>query len=350
MAEPVPAALGRLPAIPLSHSAALLEHGFCVVKQLVSEELLAKAVRSIRNDPLLLPVSLCITRHASIQNSLLLQEVAVSRLLAVEGDAAGSEFRQEAGVGRLAALVGKDPVFERLITDEGVLSYVAAVLGASRLKLSSVNARVVPSLASASAGDEGGGPEESSSSGLQPLHADFSAVADDDGPWVANVLIALAPCKKRKQPLLACGYVGFPDRSRLCVQILPQRARCVRCQAPTSGGAYPRCVRHLCVPTFNSGTFSEKILAQEDMTDPTAPHPDETFITASRGDCIIMNAHTWHGGTPNLSPAGGKGKGAVHLFWCRRDKPQQQHQKLLVDAEAAANMGEVRMQAIHCRF
>jgi hypothetical protein len=119
-----------------------------------------------------------------------LQGAAVERLLSAEGDAAGSEFRQEPGVGRLAALVGKDAVFEQLVTHEGVLSYVASILGATRLKLSSVNGRVVPPTAPGV-----GSSESAAAPGLQPLHADFSAVADADGPWVANVLVALAPCK-----------------------------------------------------------------------------------------------------------------------------------------------------------
>jgi hypothetical protein len=45
MEAAVPAALGRLPAIPEDHAAQLRDQGFCVVRQLISEELLARAVR-----------------------------------------------------------------------------------------------------------------------------------------------------------------------------------------------------------------------------------------------------------------------------------------------------------------
>jgi hypothetical protein len=45
MEAPVPAALGQLPAIPEEHAAHLRDQGFCVVKGLLSAELLAEAVR-----------------------------------------------------------------------------------------------------------------------------------------------------------------------------------------------------------------------------------------------------------------------------------------------------------------
>ncbi len=40
-----------------------------------------------------------------------------------------------------------------------------------------------------------------------------------------------------------------------------------------------------------------------------------------------MNAHAWHGGTANRTPAP---RLAMHAFYCRRDKPQQQYQKQLL--------------------
>jgi ectoine hydroxylase-related dioxygenase (phytanoyl-CoA dioxygenase family) len=220
----------------------------------------------------------CIARFARSP-----QEAAVHRLLAAEGAAAGSEFRQEAGTSRLAALVGKDGIFERLATNRGVLEYVAFILGGSRLKLSSANARVVPSSSNVNDGP----------AGRQPLHADFSAVADDIGPWVVNVLVALAPYSTITGPLRA-------------------------------------------VP----GSHRWQRLPAEDMPDPSAAHPAEVQITCDRGDCIVMNAHTWHSGTENLSPTGTRGKAAVHLFWCRRDMPQQQHQKRLIPLGVQQSMNE----------
>src|SRR3954451_4799880 len=57
-----------------------------------------------------------------------------------EGENAGSEFRQEPKARRLANLVAKGEVYQRLVTNPEVLSYVGSVLG-PRFKLSSLNAR-----------------------------------------------------------------------------------------------------------------------------------------------------------------------------------------------------------------
>ena len=43
-----------------------------------------------------------------------------------------------------------------------------------------------------------------------------------------------------------------------------------------------------------------------------------------------MNAHLWHGGTANRTAAP---RLAMHAFYCRRDKPQQQYQKRLLRPE-----------------
>ncbi len=43
-----------------------------------------------------------------------------------------------------------------------------------------------------------------------------------------------------------------------------------------------------------------------------------------------MNAHVWHGGTGNRTSAP---RLAMHAFYCRRDKPQQQYQKRLLRPE-----------------
>ena len=75
-AEPLtPAAMRQLPPIPADHARQLAEVGYVVVPQMFSADVLARA------------------------------EEAVKRLLAEEGDAAGSEFRQEDGVERLAAAI-----------------------------------------------------------------------------------------------------------------------------------------------------------------------------------------------------------------------------------------------------
>jgi ectoine hydroxylase-related dioxygenase (phytanoyl-CoA dioxygenase family) len=63
------------------------------------------------------------------------------------------------------------------------------------------------------------------------------------------------------------------------------------------------------------------------LDDPMAPHPDEVLLTGTAGSVAVMNAHLWHGGTANRSS---RPRLAMHAFYCRRDKPQQQYQKQLL--------------------
>jgi len=65
------------------------------------------------------------------------------------------------------------------------------------------------------------------------------------------------------------------------------------------------------------------------MADPAAPNPNEVLVTGKAGSVIVMNAHLWHGGTANRTNAHRR---AVHSFYCRWDKPQQQYQKRLLPA------------------
>src|SRR3954452_20322826 len=93
----------------------------------------------------------------------------IAELYDREADRAGVEFKQEPGCRRLANLVDKGAVFERVISHPAVLHCVGHVLGPD-FKLSSLNARSVnPHWA-----------------GAQPLHADMAAVADERGYWVCN--------------------------------------------------------------------------------------------------------------------------------------------------------------------
>jgi ectoine hydroxylase-related dioxygenase (phytanoyl-CoA dioxygenase family) len=64
-----------------------------------------------------------------------------------------------------------------------------------------------------------------------------------------------------------------------------------------------------------------------------APHPDEVLLTGKAGSVAVMNAHVWHGGTANRTAAP---RLAMHAFYCRGDKPQQQYQKALLRPEVQA--------------
>jgi len=66
-----------------------------------------------------------------------------------------------------------------------------------------------------------------------------------------------------------------------------------------------------------------------------AAHPAEVLLTGKAGTIAVMNAHMWHGGTANRSPSP---RLAMHAFYCRRDKPQQQYQKQLLSPEVQATL------------
>lgn len=186
----------------------------------------------------------------------------VDELFVLEGDRAGSEFKQEAGSRRLANLIDKGDVFRRLLTHRNLLDYVRHVLG-PEIKLSSLNARAA----------------DPASRG-QPLHADMSAVADQHGAWVCNTVWMLDDFTKRNG----------------AIRVVP-------------------------------GSHHRRQLPAEALDDPAAPHADEVLLTGNAGDVLVMNAHTWHGGTANITNTTRR---AVHVFFCRRDKPQQQYQKALL--------------------
>jgi ectoine hydroxylase-related dioxygenase (phytanoyl-CoA dioxygenase family) len=122
----------------------------------------------------------------------------------------------------------------------------------------------------------------------QPLHVDAGALPDEHGYWVCNALWMLDDFT--------------PDNGTLRV-----------------------------VP----GTHRSGRRPQDALADPQAPHPDEVLVTGRAGDVVVMNAHLWHGGTANRTDAR---RLALHAFYCRRDKPQQQYQKALLRVETQAGL------------
>ena len=190
----------------------------------------------------------------------------VDELFRLEGDRAGSEFKQEPNARRLANLVDKGAVFEQIIANPVILDYVRSVLG-PRIKLSSLNARSA----------------DPCSDCRQPLHADMAAVSDEKGFWVCNTVWMLD---------------GFTEENG-AIRMVP-------------------------------GSHHWRKLPQDVLADPLAPHPDEILLTGPAGTVVVMNAHLWHGATANRTAAARR---AVHGFYCRWDKPQQQHQKTMLRPE-----------------
>jgi ectoine hydroxylase-related dioxygenase (phytanoyl-CoA dioxygenase family) len=195
----------------------------------------------------------------------------IEELYETEGEIAGSEFRTEPGSRRLANLVDKGEIFQRLIAMPRILELVGHVLG-DRFKLSSFNARSANPY----------------SSEAQPLHCDAAALPDDTGFWVCNTIWLLDDFT------LANG----------ATRVIP-------------------------------GSHKWAKLPQDMLIDPVTAHPEEVLLTAPAGSVVVMNTHAWHGGTANRTA---NHRRALHAFYCRFDKPQQQYQKRLLRPETQAQL------------
>lgn len=192
-------------------------------------------------------------------------------LVAAEGAAAGSEVHQEEGTARLADLVNKDPLFDRTWSHPVLLAAVHHVLRRP-FKLSSLNAR-----------------EALPGAGLQRLHADWGPRLAVDEPWhVVNSLWLLDD------------YAG--DNG--CTRLVPGSHR-------LAGGIDPA------------------------YHDPARAHPDEVVLRAPAGSVVVLNAHTWHGGTRNVA---GARRRVVHAYFTAREHPQQTDQRRHLRPETAARL------------
>ena len=120
----------------------------------------------------------------------------------------------------------------------------------------------------------------------QPLHVDMGAIPDEDGYWVCNTVWLLDDFTRDNGP----------------TRMVP-------------------------------GSHKWGRRPQDVLSDLHAPHPQEVLLVAPAGAVVVMNAHMWHGGTANRS---GSPRLAMHAFYCRRDKPQQQYQKQLLRPEVQA--------------
>jgi hypothetical protein len=76
------------------------------------------------------------------------------------------------------------------------------------------------------------------------------------------------------------------------------------------------------------------------LEDRAAPHPDEVLATGPRGTVYLFIAHTWHGGTKNVS---GRRRRILHISYVDRRFPQQLDQKAFMRPDVAVTLApEVR--------
>jgi ectoine hydroxylase-related dioxygenase (phytanoyl-CoA dioxygenase family) len=83
------------------------------------------------------------------------------------------------------------------------------------------------------------------------------------------------------------------------------------------------------------GSHRYRRLPAEALADPLADHSEQVLVTGRAGSVVILNAHMWHAGTPNRSD---RPRTALHAFYCRRDKPQQQYQRRLLRPQVEASL------------
>lgn len=117
----------------------------------------------------------------------------------------------------------------------------------------------------------------------QPLHADMGAIADERGYWVCNSVWMLDDFTIENGP----------------TRVVP-------------------------------GSHRWNRLPQDVLEEPDASHEDEEIITGRAGTVVVMNAHAWHGGLANRTD---RPRTALHAFYSRSDKPQQQYQRRLLSQE-----------------
>lgn len=193
----------------------------------------AEQVRQLQSDGVLvLP---------GVMDAAWLEELraAVAQRLAIEGPDAGAEFRKEEHAQRLANLVDKGEVFQRLVSHPDLLQAAEAVLGPD-FKLGSLNYRSA----------------DPHSDSAQPLHCDMGALPDARGNAVFNSIWLLDD------------FTADNGATR-----------------------------------YVPGSHRWGKLAQAAVADPAAEYPGEVLVLAAAGDVILMNAHLWHGGTANRTGA-----------------------------------------------
>jgi ectoine hydroxylase-related dioxygenase (phytanoyl-CoA dioxygenase family) len=81
----------------------------------------------------------------------------------------------------------------------------------------------------------------------------------------------------------------------------------------------------------------------DEMEDPRAPHPREVVLQAKAGDVVVVNSHTWHGGTTNRTQGTRR---VMHGYFCRRGQTQQLDQQKYLRPETAAQLSPASLHLL----
>jgi hypothetical protein len=127
----------------------------------------------------------------------------------------------------------------------------------------------------------------------QPWHADAGAVADERGYWVCNTIWMLDDFTPNN------GATRMIPRSHAWRRLPPAGNRDTRA--------------------------------------------DEELVTGRAGTVVVMNTHMWHAGTGNNTD---RCRRALHGFYTRGDKPQQQYQKALLRAQTIATLSPLQRRVL----
>ncbi|MDE0769568.1 MAG: phytanoyl-CoA dioxygenase family protein [Opitutaceae bacterium] len=198
--------------------------------------------------------------------TLLALRTALDDLVSSEGKDAALEHHQETGAHRIANLVNKGRIFEDAWSHPLILACCAHMFGRP-FKLSSCNGR-----------------EALPGGGHQPLHSDW---------------------KYERGPI---------DSAHSCNALWAV-------DDLTAENGAPRLVP-------KSNRISGR--PEEFIDDPDAAHPQEIVAEVPAGSVIMINAHTWHGGTTNRS---GERRRVLHAYYTAREHKQQQDQQRWVTDE-----------------
>ena len=127
----------------------------------------------------------------------------------------------------------------------------------------------------------------------QPWHVDAGAIADERGYWVCNTIWMLDD------------FTSDNGATRM----IPRSHTWRRLPAPGNRDALP----------------------------------DEQLVTGGAGTVVVMNTHMWHAGTGNRTE---RCRRALHGFYTRGDKPQQQYQKALLRAQTIGALSPAQRKVL----